>query len=636
MDKNQIIGFILIMLIVIGWSVITAPSTEELERQKYLQDSIKQAELALEETQLNPETAAIDVSKNNDSQNIPDSLLIQQRSQDYGIFASSSVGKEQFYTLENEVIKLKFSSKGGIIKEATLKDHKKIVKAEDGTEVKIDLKLLEDEKNRFEYLLPIGGKQVSTMDLFFNGTESGGNTISFVANAGNGSITQTYTVEPESYNVDYDIQFSGLQNSIERSNDKIQFRWLNYLDKLELNETFEKYYTTTYFKEVGEDSDYCSCRGDDEEEEEGKSLKWVSGVNQFFNTSIISKDVPFDGGNFEVKMMDEDNDDIKLLSTTLGIPYQHNSTEKFGMDLFIGPNDFELLKAYDNGLEEIIPYGRSIFGTINRYLIRPFFNWLNKFISSKGIVIIVLIFIIKMLLYPLMYKMLHSQAKMGALKPDIAKMTAKYADDPQKKQMETMKLYREYGVSPLGGCMPMVLQMPIWYALFRFFPADITFRQEPFLWASDLSSYDVFFNLPFDVPALGAHISLFTILWAISTVLYTFYNTKHMDMSANPAMKYVQYFMPLMFVVFFNNYASGLTCYMFFSTLFNIIQTVVTKKFVFDEEKIRKELQKEKDKPKKKGGFQSKLEEAMKQQQKAAEQRANSNGKNTKTKGKRK
>jgi YidC/Oxa1 family membrane protein insertase len=633
MDKNQIVGFVLILMIVIGWSVITAPSQEELERQKYLQDSIKQAELALEQTQLNQGAAAAIA---NDDQVLSDSMLIQQRGQDYGIFASSSVGEEQFYTLENELLKLKFSNKGGIIKEAVLKEHKKIIKAEDGTEVKVDLKLLEDEKNRFEYILPIGGKQVSTMDLFFKGTESGGNSISFVANAGNGSIVQTYTVEPNSYHIDYDVQFSGLQNSVERNTDKIQLKWLNYLDKLELNETFEKFYTTTYYKEVGEDSDYCSCRGDDEEEEDDKSLKWVSGVNQFFNTSIISKDVPFDGGNFEVKMMDEDSEDIKLLSTTLGIPFQHNSTEKFGMALFIGPNDFERLKSYDNGLEEIIPYGRSIFGTINRYLIRPFFNWLNKFISSKGIVIIVLIFIIKMLLYPLMYKMLHSQAKMSALKPDIAKMTAKFKDDPQKKQMETMKLYREFGVSPLGGCLPMAMQMPIWYALFRFFPADITFRQEPFLWASDLSSYDVFFNLPFTVPALGSHISLFTILWAVSTVLYTYYNTKHMDMSANPAMKYVQYFMPLMFVVFFNNYASGLTCYMFFSTLFNIIQTVVTKKFVFDEDKIRKELQKEKEKPKKKGGFQAKLEEAMKQQQKAAEQKANSTSKNTKNKGKRK
>ena len=213
--------------------------------------------------------------------------------------------------------------------------------------------------------------------------------------------------------------------------------------------------------------------------------------------------------------------------------------------------------------------------------------------------------------------MLHSQALMGALKPELAHLNEKYKDDAQKKQMETMKVYREYGVSPFGGCMPMIIQMPIWYALFRFFPASITFRQEPFLWAEDLSSYDAFFNLPFEIPFMGSHLSLFTILWAISTLVYTYYNTRHMDMSANPAMKYMQYFMPVMFLGFFNTYASGLTCYMFFSNLINIIQTVVTKKFVFKDEKLKEELRQKKAKPKKQSGFQARLEEALKAQQAA-------------------
>jgi len=280
-----------------------------------------------------------------------------------------------------------------------------------------------------------------------------------------------------------------------------------------------------------------------------------------------------------------------------------------------GPNEYENLRGFDNDLEEIIPFGRSIFGDINRVVIRPSFNFLSQFISSKGVVILVLIFIIKMLLYPLYYKMLHSQAKMGALKPEIANLKTKFKDDAQKVQMETMKMYREYGVNPMGGCMPMIVQIPIWYALFRFFPASITFRQEPFLWANDLSTYDAFINLPFTIPMFGAHLSLFTILWAISQVVYTFYNMKHMDMSANPAMKYVQYLMPLMFFVYFNNYASGLTCYMFFSQLMNILQTVITKKYVFDDEKIKAELNLNKAKPKKKGKFQQRLEDAMKQQQ---------------------
>jgi YidC/Oxa1 family membrane protein insertase len=219
-----------------------------------------------------------------------------------------------------------------------------------------------------------------------------------------------------------------------------------------------------------------------------------------------------------------------------------------------------------------------------------------------------------------MYKMLHSQAKMGALKPQLAHLKTKYKDEPQKVQMETMKIYREYGVSPLGGCMPMILQMPIWYALFRFFPASITFRQEPFLWATDLSSYDVFFRLPFEIPAYGAHISMFTLLWAATTIIYSYYNMRHMDMSANPAMKYVQYFMPITFLFFFNNYASGLTCYMFFSNTFNIAQTILTKRFIFDDERLLAELNVQKAKPKKKNTFQERLEKAMAEQQRVKAQ----------------
>ena len=227
-----------------------------------------------------------------------------------------------------------------------------------------------------------------------------------------------------------------------------------------------------------------------------------------------------------------------------------------------------------------------------------------------------MIFLIKMVLYPLTYKMLKSQAKMGALKPELKGLKDRYKDDPQTQQVETMKIYREYGVSPLGGCMPMLVQMPIWYALFRFFPASIGFRQESFLWAYDLSSYDDLIRLPFEMPVLGAHLSLFTLLWVITQLIYTYYNTKHMDMSANPAMKYVQYFMPIMFLAFFNQYASGLTVYMFFSNLFNIAQTIGTKKFVFSEDKIRQQLMANKIKPKKKKSkFMQNIENAVKQQQ---------------------
>jgi len=441
-----------------------------------------------------------------------------------------------------------------------------------------------------------------------------------------GYIEQKYTLAEDGYNVDYDLNLVGMNQHLDTGRKSVTLEWDNYLTRLEKNNKFEQTYSTVYFRDnQDEDVDYCRCVADAEEDLSEEKVDWVANVNQFFNTSIITTDTPFAGATFETKMIDQENESntaLKLIKSEIEIPYDQSGNQKIAMKMYIGPNKFENLKEYGVELEEIIPFGTSIFGSINRWFIRPFFGFLSGFIGSMGIVILVLIFLIKMALYPLMYKMLHSQAKMGALKPEIAKLTEKYKDEPQKKQMETMKIYQQYSVSPFGGCMPMIAQMPIWYAMFRFFPASIEFRQESFLWAKDLSSYDVFFRHGMDIPFLGDHISLFTLLWAATTLIYTYYNTKHMDMSANPAMKYVQYFMPIMFLGFFNSYASGLTTYMFFSNLINIAQTVITKKFVFNDEKILAELKTQKAKPKKKNSFAERLQEQMRQAQAMQEQQA--------------
>ena len=610
MDKNQVIGFILIFMILVSWSAIIKPRQVQQARDKYVQDSIAQVQKTNDSLRaVKPLVSNIDKPEDPIPVNRDSIQKIQLETQ-FGDLAQSMQGEAQTFTLQNDLISVNFSNKGGNITGATLNNHFKI--EEDKSKSK--LQLLEDPKNEFAYLLPLNGQLINSGNLFFD-TDQQGNRIVFSAKSGNTTIfTQEYTLEEDGYGIDYKIKWNGLNPSGNNSN--IKLLWTNYLDKLENNVQFEKRYSTVYYKlSDDDDSDYCSCVKDDEENLNEK-VDWVSHVNQFFNSALMSQARPFESANLETDMLEDQEEDLKLIRSQIEIPNEDIASGSFDMKWYLGPNEFTRLKAYDNSLEEVIPFGRSIFGTINRWVIRPFFDFLSQYIGSKGIVIIVLIFIIKMLLYPLTYKMLHSQARMGALKPEIEALKKKNKDDSQKQQMATMQLYREYGVSPLGGCMPMILQMPIWYALFRFFPASITFRQEPFLWATDLSSFDVLFYLPFEIPMAGAHLSLFTVLWAITTVIYTYYNTKHMDMSANPAMKYVQYFMPVMFLVFFNNYASGLTCYMFFSNLINIAQTVITKKFVFDEEKIRKELEVEKQKPKKKGGFQSRLEEAMKQQQK--------------------
>jgi YidC/Oxa1 family membrane protein insertase len=276
-------------------------------------------------------------------------------------------------------------------------------------------------------------------------------------------------------------------------------------------------------------------------------------------------------------------------------------------------------------LEDIIPFGSSFLGTINRWLVHPLFAFLLKLIGSAGIVILVMTLLVKLALFPLTYKMVHSQAKMQALKPQLDALRKKFGDDQQQMSVESMKLYSEFGVNPLGGCLPVLFQMPIWLALYRFFPAAIEFRQAGFLWATDLSSYDVIMKLPVMIWGFGNHISLFTIIWVITTFWYTWYSMKQMDnatMNTDQAkmMKYMQYGMPFMFMFFFNTFAAGLTCYLCFSNLLNVGQTVFTKQFLIDKDKIAAQLQANKNKPKKESGFRARLENAMKEQQRLQEE----------------
>ncbi|MBK9734592.1 MAG: membrane protein insertase YidC [Saprospiraceae bacterium] len=618
MERNQIIGFILIFATLMVWTITTSPSKEELEKSKHLQDSIALVQQITEKgITIKDTTKAVDRLEENSFKG--DTVSSQEKTLKFGAFGASAIGIEKDEILENELIKIVFTNKGGKIKEAKLKKHYKTIVDSNGVETKELVKLLSSPENKFEYALPVPEaitKTVNTNDLYFT-AEKKGNSISFKAFAGTGAyFEQKYELSPDNYTLQYEINTVGIGKILAPGIKSLPLFWENHLAKYEKGTQFEQSYSTIYFKEKEERRDYCSCTAADTKDLSNKNIEWISNVNQFFNTSLVTKEQAFTSAVLTTIMTDlKTSDDVKIVTSDIKVPLSNPDASMFAMTMYVGPNEFDRLQAFNNDLEEIIPFGSSIFGTINRWAIRPFFDFLSSYIGSKGIVIILLIFLIKMLLYPLMYKMLFSQAKMGALKPELAHLKEKYKDDTQKQQMETMKIYREYGVSPLGGCLPMILQMPIWYALFRFFPASITFRQEPFLWANDLSSYDVLFMLPYEIPFFGAHVSLFTLLWAVSTIVYTYYNMQNMDMSANPAMKYVQYLMPVMFLAFFNNYASGLTCYMFFSNMINILQTVVTKNYIFDEAKIRQQLLKEKDKPKKKSGFQAKLEEAMNQQQ---------------------
>ena len=619
MDKNNLIGMVLIFVCLMAYMQLNQPTPEQLAKEERIRDSIALAQQTNVITEGEGIVSAEKVS--NSIAELSDSLQQMELGKRYGYFASAGKGIEENPVLENDLMKITFSSKGGRIKEVLLKEYFTLLPDSSGTNIQSALRLMEDRKDQFDYIFPIQGTgKVRSGDLYFT-TQKDGSTITFRADAGDGRyFEQKYSLNPDNYELDYDIKFEGLNNIMQSGESNVELHWKNYLGKLEKSTYYERIYSSTYFKAADDDMSYCSCTSDGEEDADGEPISWLSHSNQFFNSSLMTDGKPFESAFMTTKMLTDEDDDLKILDSKIKIPFGQTAAETFAMKMYIGPNEFERLAAFDNELQDIVPFGKSVFGTVNRWIVRPLFNMLSGFIGSMGIVILVLTFLIKLVLYPLTYKMLYSQSKMAALKPRLAKMKEKLKDDSQAQQMESMKMYREYGVNPMGGCLPIFLQMPIWIALYRFFPASIEFRQQSFLWASDLSSYDAFFQLPFEIPMVGAHLSLFTLLWAVTTVLYTYYNTKHMDFSGQPgAMQYMQYLMPIMFMGFFNSYASGLTAYLFFSNLFNIGQTLITKNFIIDHDKIKLELEANKKKPKKKGGFQERMASMLEEQKKKQE-----------------
>ncbi|WP_236981021.1 membrane protein insertase YidC [Membranihabitans maritimus] len=618
MDRKQMLGFGLIMVLLAAWLYMNQPSEAERAEIERRRDSIANVEAQNnQDATIQPnESATIQNTPADSAQNAQNTALL---SQTFGVFAPAATGEKEIITVENEELKVLFSSKGGRIVDVLLKNYQKVIEDENKKEVKVPLRLLEDNKDRFEYIFHSNNLEISSQDLYFSPTVDG-SSITFRINTSNGGyLEQTYALQPNSFQIDYSITWNNIPTS---SNEDITLNWLTYLDRLEKNTTFEKTYSTIHYKSSDSRPSYTSYTGDDEEEIES-SLKWVSHSNQFFNTTLLT-DQPFSSGNLTVQNYDEGHADLKKLQSVLALP-NNSGSSTFNMKMYVGPNDYDNLKNLGHELEDIIPFGWSIFGTINRRVIRPLFNFLDGLVGSKGLAILALTLLVKAALYPITYKMLYSQAKTQALKPRMDQLKEKFKNDQKKQQMETMKLYQEYGVNPVGGCLPMLLQMPIWFALYRFFPAAIEFRQASFWWATDLSSYDSFFILPADIPFLGGHISLFTILYTISMIGYTYYNSKMMESTATgnaemmKMMKIMQYAMPVMFFFFFNTYAAGLTAYLFFSNLTTIAQTVITKNVVINHDKINEELEAYKKKPKKTSKFRQRLEDAMKEQQKQQE-----------------
>ncbi len=619
MKKDQIIGFVLIAVILIGYSIYMKPSEEELEKAKQRQDSI-----ALVQEQLRQERIAEEERQKIESPEKDDlqgQLSDKQQTEDqyralYGVFAHAASGEKDFVFIENDLVKLKVATQGGRIYSAQLKEYQ--------THDSLPLKLFNGDSTIFGFnFYSNKNLLIETNNMFFV-PQTGDKSIDASTSAQSlvmrlqadesSYIEYVYTLNPGSYLVDFDIRMVGMNTQMAQNQNYLYLDWEYYIPGQEKGRDFEDQYTGIYYKHHEDEVDYLSETKDDDEENIPTRLKWISFKQQFFSSVLIA-DSYFP--NAEIKQNKVANDEryLKFCSSSISLPYNNSPNETIGMQFYFGPNHYSSLKKFDLDLEKLVPLGWGIFGWVNRFAVIPIFNFLGSFISNYGLIILLMTIIIKLVLFPLTYKSYMSSAKMRVLKPQVEEMTKKIPKDKaMEKQQKTMEIYKKAGVNPMGGCLPMALQMPILIAMFRFFPASIELRQQSFLWASDLSSYDSVLDLPFSIPFYGDHVSLFTLLMTISTIIYTRLNQGQMGDAGSqmPGMKTMMYFFPVMMLFWFNSYASGLSYYYFVANIITFAQMYIIKRFV-DEEAILKQLEANKKKPAKKSNFQARLEKMAKE-----------------------
>ena len=601
-DKNSLTGFVLMFLILLVFNFFFLPTNEEIEKE------VNSNPIELKTTQ-NQE-----IDKNSNTINQESSYSKINKS-DFGVFSESSFAKDEEVVLENEKIKLVISNKGGQIKSVVIKEgpNQKKYTTYTGEE----LEIFNSDSSVFNLNFSTG-ISINTKDLFFK-------PIFYNTSENQNSVTMRLSIDSihyvdfnyrinDDYLVDFNINLIGMDEIIPNELNYMNLEWQMKTPQTEKSKSNQDMYTGIYYQFLADqdDIDYLGYTTAEDEEQLSNKLSWVAFQQQFFSSILVSK-----SGLENASLYSEKNENskyIKNLSAKFELPYNHNRNEQIDFQFYFGPNHYKQLQSYNSKFEEIIPLGWGIFGWVNKYIIINIFDFLSKFFTNYGLIIFILTVIIKLALSPFTYKAYLSQAKMKVLKPEIDKMTEKHkGKDPMKVQQETMNLYRKAGVNPMGGCLPMLFQFPILIAMFRFFPASIELRSEAFLWADDLSAYDSIYDLPFEIPFYGDHISLFTLLMTISTLLYTRMNSQ-MASGQMAQMKWMMYLMPIMFLGFFNNYAAGLSYYYFLANMFTFSQQYFMKKFI-DEDAILRQLEENKKKPKKKSNFQKKLEEMQKRQE---------------------
>jgi YidC/Oxa1 family membrane protein insertase len=631
MDRNTIMGLVLIFAILIGYSIWMTPSAEEREAAQQRQDSILKVQREQDSIAL---TRLLERQKQDSiaaSQEIVEEVTEAQSGEitgnvdrdKLGAFANSSMGENETFFIENDLLRIGISAKGGKVISVLLKEFQ--------TYDSLPLYLFDSEMTNFGITFFASNRLINTNELYFRPGEaqsltvSGEQTGSFSMRLHtdlsdstynpDSYIEYRYTLKGKDYMLDFDINFVGLEPFIDKGTHYLDLAWNTELNKLEKGrDRFNG--PTIYYKFHEDEVDYLSEQKDDEEELVNR-MKWVSFTHRFFSSTLIAKDY-FLNANVKVFELEDQHDHyLRSMAMEIGLPFKGVSNESIPLAFYFGPNKYKKLRKYKLDLEQQIPLGWSFFlmQWINRYAVIPVFNYLEGFGWNYGIIILLLTIMLKVVLFPIAYKSYVSSAKMRALKPEIEELGKKFPkkEDAMKKQQATMDLYKKAGVNPMAGCIPMLLQFPILIAMFRFFPSAIELRQQSFLWADDLSSYDSILDLGFEIPFYGDHVSLFTLLMTVSTLIYTRMNQEMMGSQQQmPGMKTMMYLMPVMFLGLFNNYAAGLSYYYFLANIITFAQMFFIRKSI-NEDKIRKQIELNKKKPRKKSSWQKRLEDAAKQ-----------------------
>ena len=591
LDPYQLIGFVLIALIM----------TWMLMRQQE-QNLNNQAKVKSESESLNESENKL--SNQNSKQTVKESLGVENLNY-------STVKEEEFYQLENNLIKIVISSKGGQITKANLKKFDNYLKE--------PLNLVENNQTTNLVFKLKDGRQINTSKLNFeinkNKSKKGKLTMRALFSQDRW-IEFRYSLLPDSYLLDYSITSSNLQSFVDASElNRLEWSLKSFRNSRSVE--YENRYTElTYGYENGKVNEL-SITGTDEKKVD--EIQWISYKQHFFNSILIpDKKISNVFLKSENLVQSEDKKEKYTKFYSSVIPLKNNGDFDFKFKWYFGPSQYSTLSNYKIGIEKSVNYGWGIFGWINKYIFIPLFNFISSFMPF-GISIIIMTIIVRLAMSPVTYRSYVSQVKMKILRPEIEEINKKFSKDAVKRQQETMSLYSRAGANPMSGCLPALVQLPVFYALFSFFPVAFALRQKSFLWADDLSSYDSILELPFNVPFYGDHISLFPILASVAIFIYTMMTMGQQQPPPQPGMpnmKFIMYLMPLMMLFFFNNYSSGLSLYYFVSNLLTILLMVVIKNFVVSESKILLQIEENKKKPRKVSGFSARLQKAMEQAEK--------------------